>query len=147
MIRTSIYHLLFFFFLMLRRPPRSTRTDTPFPYTTLFRSANRARLSGGAVPPEIKVRDPAILHRTGEVARTAVLRPPAGPNLHIALHVIAVAGLAGFLHLAHLGIAAVALGLVAGGERAIGDRILAFPVGGGCACRIVLGARSEEHTA
>src|SRR3546814_12296874 len=32
--------LLFFryFFLMIRRPPRSTRTDTLFPYTTLFRS-------------------------------------------------------------------------------------------------------------
>src|SRR3546814_12041304 len=30
----------FFFFLMLRRPPRSTRTDTLFPYTTLFRSAD-----------------------------------------------------------------------------------------------------------
>src|SRR3546814_19947030 len=29
------------FFLMIRRPPRSTRTDTLFPYTTLFRS-NRA---------------------------------------------------------------------------------------------------------
>src|SRR3546814_10618488 len=28
----------YFFFLMLRRPPRSTRTDTLFPYTTLFRS-------------------------------------------------------------------------------------------------------------
>src|SRR3546814_4874068 len=27
------------FFLMLRRPPRSTRTDTLFPYTTLFRSS------------------------------------------------------------------------------------------------------------
>src|SRR3546814_12308542 len=27
-----------FFFLMRRRPPRSTRTDTRFPYTTLFRS-------------------------------------------------------------------------------------------------------------
>src|SRR3546814_18129690 len=27
-----------FFFLMKRRPPRSTRTDTLFPYTTLFRS-------------------------------------------------------------------------------------------------------------
>src|SRR3546814_14428063 len=26
------------FFLMIRRPPRSTRTDTLFPYTTLFRS-------------------------------------------------------------------------------------------------------------
>src|SRR3546814_14705605 len=34
-----IYRLLvFFFFLMIRRPPRSTRTDTLFPYTTLFRS-------------------------------------------------------------------------------------------------------------
>src|SRR3546814_773481 len=30
--------LYFFFFLMIRRPPRSTRTDTLFPYTTLFRS-------------------------------------------------------------------------------------------------------------
>src|SRR3546814_5331772 len=33
--------LVFFFclfFLMIRRPPRSTRTDTLFPYTTLFRS-------------------------------------------------------------------------------------------------------------
>src|SRR3546814_11209795 len=29
---------LFFFFLIIRRPPRSTRTDTLFPYTTLFRS-------------------------------------------------------------------------------------------------------------
>src|SRR3546814_16463064 len=28
-----------FFFLMIRHPPRSTRTDTLFPYTTLFRSA------------------------------------------------------------------------------------------------------------
>src|SRR3546814_15239219 len=27
-----------FFFLMIRRPPRSTRTDTLVPYTTLFRS-------------------------------------------------------------------------------------------------------------
>src|SRR3546814_9792901 len=27
-----------FFFLMIRRPPRTTRTDTLFPYTTLFRS-------------------------------------------------------------------------------------------------------------
>src|SRR3546814_1904907 len=28
---------------MIRRPPRSTRTDTLFPYTTLFRSARKAR--------------------------------------------------------------------------------------------------------
>src|SRR3546814_19352179 len=31
-----------FFFLMIRRPPRSTRTDTLFPYTTLFRSPRQA---------------------------------------------------------------------------------------------------------
>src|SRR3546814_10770279 len=29
---------------MIRRPPRSTRTDTPFPYTTLFRSVAREQL-------------------------------------------------------------------------------------------------------
>src|SRR3546814_16965519 len=32
-----------FFFLMIRRPPRSTRTDTLFPYTTLFRSQPSGR--------------------------------------------------------------------------------------------------------
>src|SRR3546814_16453051 len=31
------------FFLMIRRPPRSTRTDTLFPYTTLFRSGYAVR--------------------------------------------------------------------------------------------------------
>src|SRR3546814_19683179 len=36
-----IIFFLFFFFLMIRRPPRSTRTDTLFPYTTLFRSKRR----------------------------------------------------------------------------------------------------------
>src|SRR3546814_15086760 len=34
------YLVFFFFFLMIRRPPRSTRTDTLFPYTTLFRSTS-----------------------------------------------------------------------------------------------------------
>src|SRR3546814_14436953 len=52
-----------FFFLMIRRPPRSTRTDTLFPYTTLFRSdglaaghrgvqgEGRVGLAGVAAPP------------------------------------------------------------------------------------------------
>src|SRR3546814_13867320 len=34
----TLFLLYYFFFLMIRRPPRSTRTDTLFPYTTLFRS-------------------------------------------------------------------------------------------------------------
>src|SRR3546814_20017514 len=47
--------VIYVFFLMIRRPPRSTRTDTLFPYTTLFRSARTgscrtARGSRAAVP-------------------------------------------------------------------------------------------------
>src|SRR3546814_1007339 len=36
---------------MIRRPPRSTRTDTLFPYTTLFRSVSLRNVSAGAVIP------------------------------------------------------------------------------------------------
>src|SRR3546814_14992778 len=42
----SISCLYCLFFLMLRRPPRSTRTDTLFPYTTLFRSLRGALEEG-----------------------------------------------------------------------------------------------------
>src|SRR3546814_16596025 len=41
--------MYFFFFLMIRRPPRSTRTDTLFPYTTLFRSERLVVGEGGVV--------------------------------------------------------------------------------------------------
>src|SRR3546814_19419542 len=37
-----LFDWIFLFFLMIRRPPRSTRTDTLFPYTTLFRSTAKA---------------------------------------------------------------------------------------------------------
>src|SRR3546814_3585559 len=40
---------------MIRRPPRSTRTDTLFPYTTLFRSAGRRHRRRGPTP-ELRVR-------------------------------------------------------------------------------------------
>src|SRR3546814_12176822 len=40
---------LYFFFLMVRLPPRSTRTDTLFPYTTLFRSGLMAILAGSLI--------------------------------------------------------------------------------------------------
>src|SRR3546814_15441374 len=42
-----------FFFVMIRRPPRSTRTDTLFPYTTLFRSFGPVLLIS---PPVMAVR-------------------------------------------------------------------------------------------
>src|SRR3546814_20196963 len=44
--------LLVFFFLMIRRPPRSTRTDTLFPYTTLFRSDRCVDAGGGMTGAE-----------------------------------------------------------------------------------------------
>src|SRR3546814_10421139 len=61
------YSLSIFFFLMIRRPPRSTRTDTLFPYTPLFRSVfcqfwryrfscfGRARMIGVSPSPEAPI--------------------------------------------------------------------------------------------
>src|SRR3546814_6896012 len=48
---------------MIRRPPRSTRTDTLFPYTTLFRSSSGRRPAG-----------PAARRRSAEHAM--ILKPP-----------------------------------------------------------------------
>src|SRR3546814_8537822 len=52
---------------MIRRPPRSTRTDTLFPYTTLFRSgvAKEVLREGGARP--------AILNAANEIAVASFL--------------------------------------------------------------------------
>src|SRR3546814_17016146 len=40
-----VFSYFLFCFLMIRRPPRSTRTDTLFPYTTLFRSYVNIRIT------------------------------------------------------------------------------------------------------
>src|SRR3546814_20256359 len=45
------------FFLMIRRPPRSTRTDTLFPYTTLFRSEQARARWTGAVAEQASPQD------------------------------------------------------------------------------------------
>src|SRR3546814_16288785 len=46
---------------MIRRPPRSTRTDTLFPYTTLFRSANAALFATLPQRGDLVVHD-ALIH-------------------------------------------------------------------------------------
>src|SRR3546814_4015335 len=82
------FGILFVFFLMIRRPPRSTRTDTLFPYTTLFRSiqdqvAGRGRRGdrrggvGSAVVDGAYVRSRKA--RTGNDVRTQ--RPWLQPRL------------------------------------------------------------------
>src|SRR3546814_14662549 len=59
------------FFLMIRRPPRSTRTDTLVPYTTLFRSADAdAHGVGGdghAFDHDVRIeaQDVAVFERAG----------------------------------------------------------------------------------
>src|SRR3546814_13101755 len=52
------------FFLMIRRPPRSTRTDTLFPYTTLFRSAKHPETSRQSVHGNCHRRTGAYACRT-----------------------------------------------------------------------------------
>src|SRR3546814_9925723 len=49
-------------FLMIRRPPRSTRTDTLFPYTTLFRSADDRHAVGFQRARQLERRLAAVLH-------------------------------------------------------------------------------------
>src|SRR3546814_2519476 len=51
----------FFFFLMIRRPPRSTRTDTLFPYTTLFRSLTEGRPRITDIVPATGVSDDELM--------------------------------------------------------------------------------------
>src|SRR3546814_8335791 len=68
--------VFFFFFLMLRRPPRSTRTDTLFPYTTLFRSLDRLRVAILSIALDIRVDLSALQHRT-----TSTLNFPFGAVL------------------------------------------------------------------
>src|SRR3546814_16440399 len=51
--------LVLFLFLMIRRPPRSTRTDTLFPYTTLFRSLPADRPT--RYRPQLRGGDPGQL--------------------------------------------------------------------------------------
>src|SRR3546814_14677683 len=60
---------------MILRPPRSTRTDTLFPYTTLFRSRPDPR-PAGAVLAHRSVPDRGRDHRGGGEGRVHPVHPP-----------------------------------------------------------------------
>src|SRR3546814_5968759 len=59
----SLSSFFIFFFLMIRRPPRSTRTDTLFPYTTLFRSPSsfRSRNDGMQIGKRLRIAGSEIV--------------------------------------------------------------------------------------
>src|SRR3546814_19106452 len=82
---------------MKRRPPRSTRTDTLFPYTTLFRSGELAQhvLQDPAVAVVVGLLRGVDAHRGGE-------RDLAGPHLEPAWHRVALAEAGQADHVDHL---------------------------------------------
>src|SRR3546814_13424590 len=89
LVYTCYSYTFIVFFLMIRRPPRSTRTDTLFPYTTLFRSP-----AAPPVPhPDLRhprpvhrrpVRHPRIRQRRGRTGHLAGRTAACGvrPALH-----------------------------------------------------------------
>src|SRR3546814_18333052 len=68
------------FFLMIRRPPRSTRTDTLFPYTTLFRSLLVGFVAGCGVN-DIPTYDEAVKATWAQVENQYKRRADLIPNL------------------------------------------------------------------
>src|SRR3546814_20634011 len=65
------------FFLMILRPPRSTRTDTLFPYTTLFRSGlHPAVAREGVEPGRFRVEPHPLHHLAGLVDAARLARLP-----------------------------------------------------------------------
>src|SRR3546814_18470819 len=79
-ISYNYLHVVFYcslFVLMIRRPPRSTRTDTLFPYTTLFRSINEtiATLPNGAIVTyTVTVQTPSDF--TGDLVNAVTVTTP-----------------------------------------------------------------------
>src|SRR3546814_4432587 len=62
---------------MIRRPPRSTRTDTLFPYTTLFRSGAAARAAGQHRRHQRRRQLKEIPHAYGSARHRRLLAAPA----------------------------------------------------------------------
>src|SRR3546814_1613816 len=65
---------------MLRLPPRSTRTDTPFPYTTLFRSADidQKTAARDAARAQVAVAEAQLNEMRARIDRLDIRAPEAG---------------------------------------------------------------------
>src|SRR3546814_8866491 len=121
---------------MIRRPPRSTRTDTLFPYTTLFRSASASsRAQRGIRPPRARRRVTAC---TGAAAYN-----PSCPTVSTAMRSI----LPVIACLALLSAGCERASLTAGGvtAEAAGNEAADADRAGVAGTRGML-VRSEEHT-
>src|SRR3546814_8431922 len=65
---------------MIRRPPRSTRTDTLFPYTTLFRSESQGEADGEVAHPRAGLGDQEVARRDLDEVAVEEDRYPAQPE-------------------------------------------------------------------
>src|SRR3546814_14541418 len=77
-----------FFLLMIRRPPGSTRTDTLFPYTTLFRSGEKMHVdeeNGQLARSRYRV-----IERAGNRAAWVELQPFTGRTHQLRVHMAAI---------------------------------------------------------
>src|SRR3546814_19993027 len=92
-----------FFFLRIRRPPRSTRTDTLFPYTTLFRSvaAGGPVLQGATMSEKRQdflarydwIRTGLMFEPRGhDMMSGSILYPPSRPDCDVAVPYIETSG-------------------------------------------------------
>src|SRR3546814_3148083 len=121
---------------MLRRPPRSTRTDTLFPYTTLFRS--KLDQVAKTLPPGIQVN--VVLNRAELVGATVAT---VQRNLTEGAILVAVAL---FLLLGNWRAAVIAVLVIPFSFLMMAMGMNAFKVPGNLMSLGALDFRSEEHT-
>src|SRR3546814_7491686 len=74
------------FFFIIRRPPRSTRTDTRLPYTTLFRSLRAPQIARRSVRRDVAdaARRPAAADRAGRQLSLLASGGTGGPRARLA---------------------------------------------------------------
>src|SRR3546814_9773067 len=124
---------------MIRRPPRATRTDTLFPYTTLFRSSGKPERKFVELPHGLFDRPCSSLRRDSGVCHSSGRRSRETRKASISVAVC-------LLHLrGGLGISPAA-GSVDAGLLDIGFHHIGTLGGGGHSHRRNGSQRSEEHT-
>src|SRR3546814_10920320 len=135
-------NLILLFVLWIRLPPRYTRTDTRFPYTTLFRSVQLVRVREQAVLEQAVEREVRLGLRFVEVIfRLAQLFGVIGPVPGREL-VAGVFGIGQFLHLGQL-----APGVGDRRRRQLGEHLVGRVRRFRCLVfQYIGGMRSEEHT-
>src|SRR3546814_7502183 len=120
-----------FFLLIIRQPPRSTRTDTRFPYTTLFRSrgpGGRCAAPAPAAPPCGRSRWRQCLRKLCLRRRGPWALGSDGEHLRVVAQVVLDEALDEIVAVVVVGLHAqleALAGLLAGADKLVGQELLA----------------------